>query len=222
MKIKNKFIVLLGVALVVGIVGCAPADNEFDRTGLNNNTQNRLNTSLNNPLNDNRFNNGIDDNINNGNNLNNGMTRMNNNVGNNGINGNNLNSQANDLARRIGDLPEVDSASVVINNNTVLVGLRSINDRNNTNNMKNANNLNNTNNNMEISNSLRTQINEIVEEAGYDTTNIQITSDPDLFNRIEDVSRQTVNSIGNLGNDVIDEIENIIDAINPRTNRTIR
>jgi len=190
LEIQNKIYLALGIALVLSFVGCAPTDNEFNRTGMNN-TQDRLNTSLNNPMDDTGLNNGMNNGINNG--LNNGMTRMNNNVGN-----NDQNSKANDIAKRIGELPEVDSASVVINGDTVLVGIRNTN--------KNTNTKSNMSTTTDISNNLKTKINKIVKEAGFDTTNIQITSDPDLFNRIEDVSKQTVNSIGNLGRDVLDEI----------------
>src|SRR5690554_5323124 len=111
---KNKLLVIaISIAVLVGIAGCAPQDTGLNNTNNRLTTQTRIgrdwdfNRNFNN--NDNIFGN---DSLNDGN-LNNGMSRdtrfntMSTSLG-------NLNNTANTLARKIGALPEVDKASVVL------------------------------------------------------------------------------------------------------------
>lgn len=220
---KNKLIYFsMALAVLFTVSGCAnPKD-----TGMNNNldrysTQTRIGNRNNN---DNMWDTGLDDGMNNmGNmmemnnmgtdwndttNLNNGMvrnTRMTTSLG-------NLNTNANDLAKKISALPEVNSASVVVTDNTCLVGV----DLNN--------NTKNNNNNTAINTDLRNRIEKIIKDNGnINATDIRITSDPNLLTRIKNISTNigngAVNTIETIGDDIEDIIRSIV---NPGRVNTVR
>ena len=215
MKNKFNFFALL-LILSVAIVGCTPAEN-IDDTGMNNRnnrltTQTRIgdrwdNNGLNNGMsgtNDSLLNDGFDNGLNNGinngmnndinNNLNNGMTRSNDSSTNFG----NMATSANEIAREIAALPEVDKASVVISEDTALVGCSLRGDTQGT-----------------MTNALRQKIRGIVTESA-DINNVSVTTDPDMTNRIQTMS----NSIfqGNPIEGFADDIRDLIRDITPNTN----
>ena len=214
MKTKKLVVIAIGVAILIGIAGCTPQD-----TGLNDN--NRLNTRLN--QNNSWDNNGWD---NNGMNdmTGNGLDSTGNNTGINGVNGmdslnngmtrNNrmttslgdLNTNASDLARKIGNLPEVDSATVVLTNDTAVVGV----------------DLKGTNTNNNIGTALRQKIERMVkDETNNGITEVSITSDPDLFTRIRTMSTGMNRNTGTMGNEIRNDIEQLIRDITPNgMNRT--
>ena len=212
MKTKKLVVIAIGVAILIGIAGCTPQD-----TGLNDN--NRLNTRINqnnswddngmNGMNDNGMTgNGLDNTGNNTgmngmDNLNNGMTRNNRMTTSLG----NLNTNASEIARKIGNLPEVDSASVVLTNDTAVVGV----------------DLKGTNANNNIGTALRQKIEKMVkDETNNEITEVSITSDPDLFTRIRTMSTNMNNkNQGTMGNQIMNDIEQLIRDITPNgMNRT--
>ncbi|NLY47241.1 MAG: hypothetical protein GX053_14825 [Tissierella sp.] len=221
MKINKFSFFALLLILSVAIVGCAPADNTND-TGMNNRnnrltTQTRIsdrwdNNGLNNGINgandsllndgfdnglDTGLNGGINNGMNNGindNNLNNGMTRSNDNSTNFG----NMATNANEIARKIAALPEVDKASVVISEDTALVGCSLRGNTQGT-----------------MTNALRQKIRGIVNESA-NINNVSVTTDPEMTNRIQTMS----NSIfqGNPIEGFAEEIRELIRDITPNTN----
>ena len=207
---KLSFLALL-LILSFALVACAPDDNTND-TGRNNFNNRRLTTQtrigdrsgtndmgindgFDNDLNgrtdnsNNKLNNGLNDG------LNDGMVRPNdtNNFG-------NMASRANEIARKISDLPEVDKASVVISEDTALVGCTLRGNTQGT-----------------MTNALRQKIRGIVKEHARDIENISVTTDPSLTDRIRNMS----NSIfqGNPIENFADDIRDLIDEITPDTNR---
>jgi YhcN/YlaJ family sporulation lipoprotein len=221
---KNKLLVFaISIAVLVGIAGCAPKDTGLNNTNNRLSTQTRIGQNTNRDLNRNL---NVSDNLNNnigdydslnrtydyGGNLNNGMSRdtrfntMTTSLG-------NLNNTANDLARKIGALPEVNKASVVLTNDTCLVGLDLRGTNNGTNNVTNTN----TNNN-NISTALRQKIESIVRDtANVNADDISITADPDLTTRIQGISTNMTNTVGNDINTFTNDIEDIIRRIIPGT-----
>ncbi|MDD2447824.1 MAG: YhcN/YlaJ family sporulation lipoprotein, partial [Tissierellia bacterium] len=183
MKTKKIYAIAFSLAILVLAVGCTP-----NNTGLNNNqdrlsTQTRINRdwNLNNEMGvddlDTRLNDGITNNQNNGinNNLNNGMVRNNKNIN----NMNNQNAKANKLADEIANIPEVENANVVLNNNSCIVGVDL------------------TNNNNNLTTSLRNRIRNIVKDStNVSTDNISITTDPDLIERVTSLSEDMANTVG--------------------------
>lgn len=216
MKINKFSIFALLLVLSVGIVGCTPADNNVNDTGMNNRnnrltTQTRIsdgwdNNGLNNGMNstdnsllndgfDNNLN-GINNGINNGvnNNLNDGMTRSNNMSTNYG----NMATKANEIAKKIADLPEVDKASVVISEDTAVIGCSLRGNKQGT-----------------MTNALRQKIRGIVTE-NSNINNVSVTTDPDMTTRIQTMS----NSIfqGNPIEGFEEDIRALIRDITPNTN----
>lgn len=211
MKTKKIFAITFGLAILVLAVGCTAND-----TGLNNNqdrlsTQTRINRdwNLNNDMGmdnqDSLLDNRLNTNLNNGinNNLNNGMVRNNNNRN----RTNNQNTKASELADEITSIPEVEDASVVLNNNSCIVGVDLDNNNNN-----NTNNNNNNNNN--ISASLRNRIEKIIKNStNISTDNISITADSDLLERITSLSDDMANTVGNDFNEFTNDIEDLVNDI---------
>lgn len=215
---KNKITFLvLAVALVMGVVACTPENTEYRNmeTRLNdnnrdngwlNNDRNRLNTNLNNGMTRRDMNNDMWDN---GTNLNDSMRRNNTNldsgmIGNNNMNNmdnmNNISTRANNIAKRIAALDEVDSASVVINGNTAIVGIDT-----NTNMDKNNN----------ISSSLKQKVEAAVKAGDKNIKDIKITLDPDITSRLKTMSTEL--NRGNPISEFARDIEDILERIaNPR------
>ncbi len=207
MKTKKILVIALGLVVLTSLAACAPRD-----TGLNNNldrmsTQTRINQNTNW---DNLNGNGMDNTMNDGfntNNLNNGMMRnnMTTSMG-------NLNTKASTLARKIGALPEVDKASVVLTNDTALVGVDL--KGTNTNNTNLSTNLSNTTNNGNISSALRTKIEKMVNDE-VNVKDVSITADPNLTTRIRNISSGMTNQVGNDMNSFTNDIEQLIRDIVP-------
>ncbi|MDR7856011.1 YhcN/YlaJ family sporulation lipoprotein [Tissierella sp.] len=215
---KNKIsLIVLSLILVAAVAGCgtngrmgnmstqARLPNNANNRWMNDgNTNNRLNTSLNNGRRDN-LNNGM---LGNDLNLNNGMVRNNTNsdlgmINNNNLatnnnnlttNTNNLGTRANAIAKRVAALPEVESASVLINGNTAVVGC----------------NLSN-NNNRTISSNLKQKIDAAVKVADRNIETIQVTADPNINTRIKNMNTRINN--GNPISGFATEVEDIIRRI---------
>lgn len=217
MKIKKTIIIALGLAVLIGVAGCNPRDTGLNDTNNKLSTQTRLtpNTTWDNNAWDG---NGMNDNIgtnDNLNNMNNGMYGMNDLVNgttnqnlNNGMVRNNnmttsmgnLNTNASDLARKIGALPEVDSASVVLTNDKALVGV----------------DLKGKTNTTTISTALRQKIEKMVKDSSnIKATNVSITADPNLLTRIQTISKGMTNTVGNDIGTFAKDIEQLIRDIVP-------
>lgn len=216
MKINKYSLFALLLILSVAVVGCTPADDLND-TGMNNRnnrltTQTRIgngwdNNDLNNGMNgtnDSLLNDGsgfdtglndINNGMNNNDNLNNGMTRSNNSTSNFG----NMATSANEIARKIAALPEVDKASVVITDDTALVGCSLRGNTQGT-----------------MTNALRQKIRGIVKEDANNIDNVSVTTDPDMTGRIQTMS----NSIfqGNPIEGFAEDIKELIRDITPNSN----
>jgi len=187
--------------------------NDNTNNGLMNdrplNTNNRLNTNLNNGMvrnnglmNNDNMDNGLMNN--NGNNMDNGLmnnsTNMNNrmvgdgnnsNSGSNVANNGNISSRANTIAKRVAALPEITSASVLINGNTAIVGCD----------VKGS-----TNNN--LSANLRQKVEAAVKVADKNIKQVSITSDPSINTRIKTMSTNINN--GNPISTFARDIEDIL------------
>lgn len=177
-----------------------PYDNDRLNTRLNNGMT--RNNDLNNDMLDNNdmMNNGMYDNDNRNmfDNGNNDMYGNNNNMSN--MNGNNndmrnLSTRANKIAKRVANLSEVNSASVIISEDTAVVGIET-KDRN----MKNN-----------ISSDLRKKVEAAVKAGDKDIDKISITSDPDIYSRLKTMSRDMDN--GNIISDFTNEVQDIIRRI---------
>lgn len=216
MKTKKLIVIALGLVILTSLAACTPRD-----TGLNNNldrmsTQTRINQNTNW---DNLNGNGMDSMMNDGfntntTNLNNGMMRnnMTTSMG-------NLNTKASTLARKIGALPEVDRASVVLTSDTALVGVDL--KGSNTNNTNLSTNLSNTTtNNGNISSALRTKIEKMVKDE-VNVKDVSITADPNLTTRIRNISSGMINQVGNDMNTFTNDIEQLIRDIVPGTKTRI-
>ncbi|TJX16306.1 hypothetical protein E9840_01030 [Tissierella creatinini] len=210
MKLKKLTIISFGLVILISMIACAPQD-----TGLDNNlnrmstqtrvNQNRVNTNWNN---DDRMIDNLDKS-----NLDNGMVRNNRMTTSLGK----LNTNAKDLAKKISDLPEVDKASVVLHNDTALVGVKLKGNNNNTlNNNRLNTSVNNVNNN--ISTALRNKIENMVKDE-TNVENVSITSDPNLITRINNISTGMTNQVGNDIRDFTDDIEDLIRDIVPGNSR---
>lgn len=203
MKTNKIFVIALCLLVLISIAACTPQDTGFNNNTERMSTQTRL--SQNNNWNrddswDNGMNTTVEDDLNNGirnnrtNNLNNGMVRNNTMTTSLG----NRNTQARDLAKRISNLPEVDSASVVLNDNNCIVGVD----------LKGTNNT--------ISTSLRQKIENMVKDTNnINTNNVSITSDPDLITRVKTLSNGMTNTVGNDVNNFTNDFEELIRDIVP-------
>lgn len=219
MKIKKLGIFALSLIVLVAFAGCQPNNPGLNtrlstQTRINNNgwprddigTRNLIgqdtmfdnNIGMNNGLN-NGFNNGMNDGLNN-----NFSTGLNNDFNNTGINnrlstnvGNNS-TNASELARRIGSLSEVSSATVVTSNNKAVVGLK-------------------LNNNQNLNTNLRQRVENLVKETNRNITNVAITTDSNLFTRIQNMSNNNNGGTGIL-NTIGNDIEDLFRSIMPNTN----
>lgn len=131
-------------------------------------------------------------------NLNDGMTRPNDRLS---TRMTDSNTKAKDLAKEIADLPEVDKASVVLTDNTALVGCRLRGNKQDT-----------------MTTSLRNKIEDIVKKSNKDIKDVSITTDPDLYGRIKGIANDM--GTGNPIEGLTDEIEDIIRNITPGTRNT--
>lgn len=206
---KNKIKILaMGLVILIALAGCTPKTNDMTsrnnrlstqtRIGENNAwTRDEFNTGMNNGLNNGLnndpmtgMNDGFGDNVND---LNNGMTRPNTNMS---TSMGNMSQNASTIASKISALPEVNSAQVVVTNDQAVVGV----------------NLRGTTQNT-MTNALRTKIEKIVKD-NSNITNVSVTSDPDLYKRIQTMSTgigsgRMTDTFTNDINDVIRKIKNV-------------
>lgn len=206
---KNKLnLLVLTLIIPLSLVACKSVDRN-----MGDNTNDRLSTQT--RINDNRWDSGtdimderdfgFDNDFNNDlnfgsdNNLNDGMTRPNPNLSTNIGNTNNISTT---LSRKIKDLPEVDDANVIVNQDTAVVGISLRGNTQGT-----------------MTNALRDKIERIVKDSNKGVKNVSITTEPELFKRIRTMSRDV--DLGNPIKEFGDEIKDLIRRISPRTN-TIR
>ena len=224
MKIKKYSVVLaLAMSLVLIFTACAAEDYDNDNARRNNmdNAGNNMNNTLpgdmtgNNSQGQNRTGTGTSGNQNrtgNGlgtddvadDNLNTGMRRpgrLTTSLG----NLNNENSE--DLSRQISDLPEVNEASVVINDNRAIVGIELRNNQRQT----------------EISSALRNRIEDMVMDVKRDIDEVSITADGEIYDRIQTMSNDMLKDTrGNFFETIGSQFDDLIDAITPNLNNRNR
>lgn len=200
LKINKSYTLVLALALVftLAIVGCTPTND----TGMTNRnrltTQTRLNDWDNSGTNNGIFDDGLG--LNDGmnmDNLNNGMTRPRT-SNNSSTNFGNMGTSANEIAEKISQLPEVDRASVVISDDTAIVGCSLRGNTQGT-----------------MTNALRQKIRGIVNES-VDIDNVSITTDPDMTSRIRNMSTSILQ--GNPVEEFAEDIRELIRDITPNTN----
>lgn len=210
MKTKKFTLLALSLVLLLTIAACAPTDT--DDAGFNNRlgTQTRIGQ---NNWRDNNISGTNDGMLDNGMGMNNDFNdgRLNNRI-------DNMGNNANELARRIGALPEVERAAVAISGNRAVVGLSLNNGNNGINGLNND--VNNGLNNGQISSALRQRIETMVKEANRNITEVSITADEDLFDRIQNMSNGN-GFFNTLENDFEDLFRTITPGnnINNRINR---
>lgn len=185
MKKNNIKILVLSMILVVTMIGCSPANKNM----RNLSTQTRVrddnlnNRFMNDDMNLNngmvRDSNNLDgDPLRNNTKLNNGMTRPNQNLSTNLSNRNNMSDRANTIAKRVAALPEINSASVLINGNTAIVGCDVKESKDN-----------------KLTNALKQKVEAAVKVADRNIQNVSITSDPNIYKRIKTMTRDIDNNI---------------------------
>lgn len=200
------------------LVGQGTMLNRNNAFGLNDGWNNGLYGGYNNGLNtglNTRFNTGLNTGLYDGYNTGLNNTGFNNtgfnNTGlsNTGLNTNtnlstslgNVNTNASELARRIGTLPEVASATCATSNNKAVVGLK-------------------LRNNQALGASLRQRIETMVRDTNRNITNVSITTDPSLFTRIQNLSSGA--TTGHPTQNINTEVEDLIRRITPNTTHITR
>lgn len=116
----------------------------------------------------------------------------------------NLNNQHSEgLARQISDLPEVERASVVVNENRAIVGIELRNNQSQT----------------EISSALRNRIEDMVRDTNNEINEVSITADGDIYDRIDTMSTDMLDYDGDFFENMGHQFDELLDAITPNTNR---
>lgn len=218
MKIKKYSVIALAIALALSFTACMQDDTGNDNA--RNNDFNAMddtnrNTALPNDMTvdgfegQNRTGTGMSGNQNttrtdDTGNLNTGMRRpgrLTTSLGNLG------NEGSDELARQISDLPEVDHASVVINDNRAIVGIKLMSNQKQT----------------EISSALRSRIEDMVRDVNDNIDEVSITADGEIYDRIEDLSSNMLDDGNNNDTDFFERVgqqfDELIDAITPNMNR---
>lgn len=217
---KNKY-KYIGLAsfLLISMAGCTPknANMRNMQTRLNDNQNNgfmtdisnndRLNPNLNNGMVRNQdF---MNDEVRNGKNLNGNLIDDLNNgvITNDKLNTEgNLSTRAQKIEKKISELPEVNTASVVIHGNTALVGCD----------VRGNDTLRGTTTNIvgttgTLDSNLKKKIEAAVKVVDKDIKNVSITSDTSLYNRIKKVNTNITN--GNPISNFVGEIEDVLSNI---------
>lgn len=217
MKIKKYSVIAVAIALVFSFTACTQDNTGTDNARNNNlNTwdrENNTNTALPDDMtgdgfqNQNRTGTGTSGNQNtttpgqdSENNLNTGMRRpgrLTTSLG----NLNNENSE--ELANQISDLPEVERASVVVNDDRAVVGIE----------------LRNNERQSEISSALRSKIEDIVRDVNNDIDDVSITADGEIYDRIDTMATDMLDYDGDFFERMGDQFDELLDAITPNTNR---
>lgn len=214
MKIKKFSVIAIAIALVLTFTACAQDNTGTDNA--RNNTldrQNNTNTTIPDDMTGDGFQaqdrtgTGTSGNQNTtapgndpGNNLNTGMRRpgrLTTSLG----NLNNQNSE--ELANQISELPEVENASVIVNDNRAIVGIELRNNQRQT----------------EISSALRGRIEEMVKDVNGEIDEVSITADGEIFDRIDTMSTDMLDYDGDFFERMGNEFDELIDAITPNSNR---
>lgn len=215
MKIKKLSVLVLAIALLA-VTACAQ-DNTGNDSARNNNldTWDRTNTNTSIPddmtgdgfQGQNRTGTGTSGNQNTttqdnapNNRLNSGMTRpgrLTTSLG----NLNNQNSE--ELARQISDLPEVERASVIVNENRAIVGIELRNNQRQT----------------EISSALRNRIEDMVKDVNEEIDEVSITADGEIYDRIDTMATDMLDYDGNFFEEMGNAFDDLLDAITPNSNR---
>lgn len=201
---KNKVIAYIFISILVlsiVVVGCQPAEekpnepnNNYDRDNNNYGRDNNNNYGMNN--NDIYDENDRDNVIDNDRDLNydddNDFNDINNDIG----TENNMVQRAELIANKVARMTNVEDASVVITNNTALVGVDITNGRN-----------------VEMSQDMRTQIERTVRNADRRINNVVVTAEPDIFDRIGEIGMDIRRGRPMTG--YTNEIEKIMRRITP-------
>lgn len=213
MKIKKYSVIALAIALVLSFTACVQDNtgndnarnnslNTWDRPN-NNNTDGMTGDDL---MGQNRTGTGTSGNQNTttgqdpGNNLNTGMTRpgrLTTSLG----NLNNDNSE--ELSRQISDLPEVERASVIVNENRAVVGIELRNNQRQT----------------EISSALRSRIEDMVRDVNNDIDEVSITADGEIYERIDTMATDMLDYDGDFFERMGDAFDELLNTITPDANR---
>lgn len=220
MKINKIKFLAFGLIILVALSGCTPSNPGLNARNRNLSTQTRIGNNgyndgwgatNNGMMNDlgwnttnNRFStytnpsgtNSNDFGTTNMDNLNTGMTRPNTNLS---TSMGNLSTNANTIAQKIAALPEVSNASVVLSNNTAIVGC----------------NLRGTTQGT-MTTALRQKIDKIVKDNAPNVTRVSVTSDPNLFTRIQNMSNGMRN--GTMLNTFERDVEDLWNRITPNRN----
>ncbi|MBZ2173725.1 YhcN/YlaJ family sporulation lipoprotein [Schnuerera sp. xch1] len=193
---KNKvlFFVIV-IALVITAIGCTtqPGGTE-NRIGLDSPNNNNGLRRNNNMIGQDRTNN------NNLTDMDNNMNRRDTDLGSNVERDNNaeddMSERADEIAEEISDLNNINNASVLINNDTAIVGVDMENDAEG-----------------EVTTDLKQQIERIVKNEDDDIDNVNITADPDLFTRISNMAEDIGN--GRPVSGFADQFQEILRRITP-------
>lgn len=193
---KNKvlFFVIV-IALVITAIGCTtqPGGTE-NRIGLDSPNNNNGLRRNNNMIGQDRTNN------NNLTDMDNNMNRRDTDLGSNVERDNNteddMSERADEIAEEISDLNNINNTSVLINNDTAIVGVDMENDAEG-----------------EVTTDLKQQIERIVKNVDDDIDNVNITADPDLFTRISNMAEDIGN--GRPVSGFADQFQEILRRITP-------
>lgn len=216
MKINKIKLIAISVALLFSMAACAQ-DNTGTDNARNNawDRQNNTNTTIPDDMTGDGFGQqgqdrtgtGTSGNQNTevpgndpGNNLNSGMRRpgrLTTSLG----NLNNRNSE--ELAKQISDLPEIERASVVVNENRTIVGIE----------------LKNNERQTEISSALRSRIEDMVRDVNNDIEEVSITADEELYNRVDTMATDMLDYDGDFFERMGDAFDDLLDTITPNSRR---
>lgn len=216
MKINKIKLIAISVALLFSMAACAQ-DNTGTDNARNNawDRQNNTNTTIPDDMTGDGFGQqgqdrtgtGTSGNQNTevpgndpGNNLNSGMRRpgrLTTSLG----NLNNRNSE--ELSKQISDLPEIERASVVVNENRTIVGIE----------------LKNNERQTEISSALRSRIEDMVRDVNNDIEEVSITADEELYNRVDTMATDMLDYDGDFFERMGDAFDDLLDTITPNSRR---
>ncbi len=192
MKNKNILIVICFTLLISMIaIGCAPAERPVPETTPNDQNINRNRETIderNLEMNRRTTDDNMLDNDNN-------MPRYNQRDMDDAENGD-LTDRAEKIANQVSKLKEVDDATVVITENTALVGIDMTSETKG-----------------ELSADIKKQVEDAVEKADKEIDRVSVTADPDIFTRIENMAKDIGEGrpLSGFGQ----EIEEIIRRITP-------
>ncbi len=170
MRKNSKNILLLGILLIaISISGCQTKTTKKP----NLQTKTRIGNKIA-PTTPKRTQNRINQNLRNYNRVNN--TKINQNFTQNDLTNKNISNRSENIARKIANLSEVNSATVILNRNTALVGVdikRNLEGR--------------------LTDNLKRKIEKIVKDTDKNIVNVGISADADVYKRISNMARDIRN-----------------------------